>query len=146
MSLPPDPPAPAPDLRQGLRAALDHLAQAAVGLGEIARALHDGRSIADARAVAAEVAALRMALRPEMVVGGIVEQVGAQFGIDPERILSARRDRVTTRARWVVMQIARNRGLSLTQIGDALGVDHTSVRHGLARAEALMAAERERQA
>jgi chromosomal replication initiation ATPase DnaA len=134
LSLPPD-----PDLRAGLRAALDHLGQAAVSLGEIARAMHDGLAIADARAVAAEVAALRMAMLPEVVVGGIVEQVAAQFGLDPARILSARRDRVTVRARWVVMQVARARGLSLAKIGAALGMDHTSVMHGLAQVEALLA-------
>ncbi|QLQ18655.1 MAG: hypothetical protein HZT43_08270 [Exiguobacterium profundum] len=59
---------PPPDLRAELRAVLDHLGQAAVGLGEIARTLHDGLALADARAVAAEVAALRMALRPETAV------------------------------------------------------------------------------
>lgn len=131
---------PGPDVRTALRGALDHLAQAAVSLGEIARALHDGQAIADARAVAAEVAALRMAMRPEVIVGGIVEQVAAQFGIAPERIMSARRDQLTVRARWTVMQVARNRGLSLAKIGAALGVDHTSVMHGLAQVEARLAA------
>lgn len=130
---------PPPDLRAELRAVLDHLGQAAVGLGEIARTLHDGLALADARAVAAEVAALRMALRPETAVAGIVDQVAAQFGMDPARLLSARRDAVTVRARWVVMRIARNRGLSLAQIGAALGMDHTSVMHGLAQVDATLA-------
>ena len=130
---------PPPDLRAELRAVLDHLGQAAAGLGEIARTLHDGLAIADARAVAAEVAALRVALHPETVVAGIVEQVAAQFGLDPARILSARRDAVTVRARWVVMQVARNRGLSMARIGAALGMDHTSVMHGLAQVDAALA-------
>lgn len=64
----------------------------------------------------------------------IVDAVSEQTGIPAKRILSPRRDAATCRARQIVMYEARQAGLSLMQIGDALGRDHTSVMHGI-RAE-----------
>ena len=129
----------AAQLHEGLRVALDHLDSAARALGAVADGIADGRAMADARAVAAEVAMLRMALLPEVIMGGIMEQVAARFGIEPERILSRRRDALTVLARWTVMQVARNRGLSQAKIAAALRVDHSSVAHGLAQLEARLA-------
>lgn len=135
-----DGPVPAsPQLREGLRVALDHLDSAARALGVVAGEIADGRALADARAVAAEVAMLRMAMLPEVIIGGIMEQVAARFGVEPERIMSRRRDDLTVLARWTVMRVARNRGLSQAKIAAALRVDHSSVAHGLAQLEARLA-------
>lgn len=40
------------------------------------------------------------------------------------------------RARWAAMADLRGRGLGLAEIGRALGMDHTTVRHGLTRHDA----------
>ena len=64
----------------------------------------------------------------------IVDAVAEATGISAKRIMSQRRDAPTARARQIVMYEARQQGLSFSQIGAALGRDHTSVMHGV-RAE-----------
>lgn len=64
----------------------------------------------------------------------IVDAVAEATGIPAKRILGPRKDAATSRARHIVMYEARLAGLSTTQIGDALGRDHTTVIHGV-RAE-----------
>lgn len=46
------------------------------------------------------------------------------------------------RIRWAAMEVMREQGLSLPQIGRAIGGrDHTTVIHGLSRAEELLAVD-----
>lgn len=49
------------------------------------------------------------------------------------------RSRDVAWTRFAVMNEAHRRGYSLTRIGDALGRDHTSVMHGVRRADELSA-------
>lgn len=61
----------------------------------------------------------------------IVDAVSEATGIPSRHILGPRRDAPTARARQIVMYEARQHGLSMKQIGDALGRDHTTVVHGI---------------
>lgn len=65
-------------------------------------------------------------------VAKIVDAVSEQTGIPARLILSPRKDAPIARARQIVMYEARQHGLSLTQIGNAMGRDHTTIRHGIA--------------
>ncbi len=67
-------------------------------------------------------------------VSKIVDAVSEATGIPARHILSQKRTAAVARARQIVMYEARQAGLSLTQIGDAMGRDHTTVMHGI-RAE-----------
>jgi chromosomal replication initiation ATPase DnaA len=65
----------------------------------------------------------------------IIDAVADATGIEARAILGKRRDAPIARARQIVMYEARQRGLSLSQIGNALGRDHTTVMHGIREEE-----------
>lgn len=80
------------------------------------------------RAARAEALAYRDTMR------AIVREVAEVTGIPASEITSPLRGKGNTpRARWLAMAMARNRGLTLAQIGEALGRHHTSVLHGIRR-------------
>ena len=65
-------------------------------------------------------------------VQGIVREVATATGISTAEINSATKGpKHVQKARWLVMAMARDRGLTLVQIGVALGRDHTTVLHGI---------------
>lgn len=57
-------------------------------------------------------------------------------GVSVALIRSTSRTKRVVRARWLAMKIARDCGLSIAGIGRALGMDHTTVMHGLRQIEA----------
>jgi chromosomal replication initiation ATPase DnaA len=69
--------------------------------------------------------------RPQMKIRTIIREVAKITGIPQDDILSPKRDRATARARQMVMWKAHREGHSLTQIGNVLDRDHTSVLHGI---------------
>jgi chromosomal replication initiation ATPase DnaA len=70
-------------------------------------------------------------LRPEMKIREVIDLVVDITGVPHSDILSPKRDRVTARARQMVMWKAHKEGHSLPAIGRVLGRDHTSVLHGV---------------
>ena len=74
-----------------------------------------------------------LALPGNEVVSAIIEEVSAETGLQPAQIRGHRRTPVIVGARWMVMNHARKRGLSLECIGACLGLDHSTVAHGIAR-------------
>jgi len=75
---------------------------------------------------------------PARRVRDIVDEVAEYTGIPADEILGAKRDLITARARQFVMWKARKEGHTLTAIGNALGRDHTSINHGVAKIERLL--------
>lgn len=70
----------------------------------------------------------------------IIGAVAAATRISAGELTSAARKPPVVRARWIAMWLMRREGLSMPQIGRALGDrDHTTVRHGLLGFEAAMA-------
>jgi hypothetical protein len=69
-----------------------------------------------------------------------IDRVAAAFDIPADQIVSQRRDRPTVRARWACYVIMRDRlGMTQPQIARVFdGQDHTTVRHGLKQATAIM--------
>lgn len=69
----------------------------------------------------------------------IVMQAAAAFNVPPGQITGRSRARSIARARWAVWITMRDRlNMTMTQIGQATGFDHTSVLHGLRGAARLM--------
>ena len=68
---------------------------------------------------------------PQPKIRTIIREVAKLTGVPQDDILSPKRDRVTSRARQMVMWKAHKEGHSLPQIGRVLGRDHTSVLHGV---------------
>lgn len=56
--------------------------------------------------------------------------------VPPAEVAGDSRRPDIVRARWAAMADLRDRGLGLSEIGRALGMDHTTVRHGLTRHDA----------
>ena len=57
--------------------------------------------------------------------------VSAETSIPISLLYSKTRKRHVVEARWIVMYLAAQRGLSQQQIGTALNLDHTSVCNGI---------------
>lgn len=69
-------------------------------------------------------------------LAAIIDAVAAAFGFTPQDLLA--RGRSGAQPRYAMMLLLRERmGWSLKTVGCAVGVDHTSVLHGLRRAEKL---------
>lgn len=64
----------------------------------------------------------------------LIDAVAAETGIPAKQIRGRCRKAHIVRARQIVMYEARQLGLSLLQIADAMGRDHTTIMHGI-RAE-----------
>lgn len=62
-----------------------------------------------------------------------VSRASNETGITAAEIASGDRRREVLNARWLAMSYARAAGLSLPSIGRAMGLDHSTVAHGLAR-------------
>jgi chromosomal replication initiation ATPase DnaA len=69
--------------------------------------------------------------RPQVKIRTIIAHVAKITGVPQDDILSPKRDRVTARARQMVMWKAHQEGHSLPAIGKVLQRDHTSVLHGV---------------
>lgn len=80
-----------------------------------------------------------------MTVASIVAAAAARFQMPRRVILGADRSRPAARARYAVFYVARTGlGKSSTEIGRAVGGrDHTTVLHGLKRAEQMRASDAE---
>lgn len=78
--------------------------------------------------------------RPVFVaVDTVVKRAAWRTGATVAALRGPGRVRRLARARWAVMVVLSDGGLSLTRIGGALGGrDHSTVIHGLRRAEELM--------
>jgi chromosomal replication initiation ATPase DnaA len=61
----------------------------------------------------------------------VVAMAAKAFGIAPRRVLEGDRHRSACNARWVAAKVLHVRGWSSPQIGDVLGLDHSSVLHAL---------------
>lgn len=78
-------------------------------------------------------------------VRAVVVEEAALASVTPERLLSAHADRHTAHARFMAwyrirqMIAADGKPFSLPRIGAWFGKDHTSVRHGIIRAEQIIA-------
>lgn len=76
--------------------------------------------------------------RPPVTARDIIERAADLTGIPASDITGPRRHAAICRVRWAVMAALRDKGLSLPQVGARLGRrDHTTIMHGLARAEAM---------
>ena len=64
-----------------------------------------------------------------------VHRASIQHDVSRQDILGHNRRPHIVRARWQVMRELRDRGWSLTAIGDAMNRHHTTVLHGLRRLE-----------
>lgn len=59
----------------------------------------------------------------------------AHFGVTADQVLSGRRDRIFVDARHVAMWLMRDAGRSFPEIGNELGVDHSTVMNGVRRVD-----------
>ena len=76
-------------------------------------------------------------VQPRRRVHEIVDEVAAATGISATDIHGKRRMRAAVaEARHLVMWRAHREGISLSDIGRALGRDHSSVSHGVGREQA----------
>jgi chromosomal replication initiator protein len=74
----------------------------------------------------------------------IVKRAARIIGSNVSELNGHSRDSRLVRARWAVMHVMRQGGKSLPQIGrDVGGRDHTTVMHGLKRADELLASDPE---
>jgi hypothetical protein len=74
----------------------------------------------------------------------IVMRAAEAFNVPPGQITGRARARYISRARWAVWITMRDRmNMTMPQIGRAMGVDHTSVLHGLRSASKLMVGDPE---
>jgi hypothetical protein len=60
--------------------------------------------------------------------------VADAYCLDPEVLLGACRLSEVVEARWLLMALLYRRGESIAAIGRVLGKNHSTIRHGLARA------------
>lgn len=72
------------------------------------------------------------ALFPRALLLDIAREVAAELALDHAEIMSGCRRFDVAHARQMVMFVAHRGGLSYSAIGRALGVDHTTVMHGVA--------------
>lgn len=99
-----------------------------------------GTMQAEIAALRAELAAMRPG-KPDAIdkakrrsirsVHEAVIQASRETGIDADDIYSKSRRAEIVAARWRAMQIAHERGMSSVSIGRGLGMDHSTVLHGL---------------
>jgi chromosomal replication initiation ATPase DnaA len=66
---------------------------------------------------------------------GIIEHIADLYGVSPSAILGRSRIRSITRARHAVAWTMRRQGKSFRDIGDALGLDHSSALHAYNKVE-----------
>lgn len=66
---------------------------------------------------------------------GIIEHIADLYGVAPSAILGRSRIRSITRARHAVAWTMRRQGKSFREIGDALGLDHSSALHAYNKVE-----------
>ena len=66
----------------------------------------------------------------------MLDAVSAVLGVPVDRILSPSRSAPIVRARQACMVLLREAGMSLPEVGKALGRHHSTVIHGLTRAAA----------
>lgn len=64
----------------------------------------------------------------------VARQVGEEVGLPADEILGRRRYRSLCAARHRVMVELWRRGMSTTEIGEVMDMDHTTIMHGLQRA------------
>lgn len=121
------------------------------------QACSQGRSTADALRALDEYRLERAATNVVVDSFRVVTLAAKAFGVAPRRVLDGDRHRAVCNARWVAAKVLSVRGWSSVQIGDVLGLDHSSVLHALkmidrrpelvTEAEAVLASvEPERQA
>jgi len=67
----------------------------------------------------------------EKMIGEIVAEVSDATGIPADEITGTRGKPHVSRARQVVMYVAWRNGFTKSEIGRALGRDHTTVMHGV---------------
>ena len=60
-------------------------------------------------------------------INGLAQSVAADFGIPIEVLLGRERGFEAARARSIIAQFCKDRGMSSTQIGKRLGRDHATV-------------------
>lgn len=58
-------------------------------------------------------------------------------GVPTKQIMGVGRSRPLARARWLVIAVLSDRGHNMTQIGESIGLDHTSVLYALRRRETV---------
>lgn len=81
--------------------------------------------------------------RPRVSYRDYVRRAAAVCDVLPSEIAGASRQTAIVRARWAVMVAMRRDGRSLPQIGARLHKDHTTIFHGLRRADELLATDAE---
>lgn len=80
--------------------------------------------------------------RTPLRVAHIVHHAAKLTGYSYSAIIGSSRQAPIVRIRWAIMLAMRKRGLSTPQIGRMLGKrDHSTVMHGLERAEALLTSD-----
>lgn len=84
-----------------------------------------------------EVEAARVALC-HAPMAGLIGQVSADTGVPVSDILSADRTQPIAHARQLCMWLGRDAGISISQIGRALGRDRKTVLHGIRAVENRM--------
>lgn len=67
----------------------------------------------------------------------VIKATARAFGYTVHDLLSVRRPQPLVEARFAAMLALRRQGVSLPRIGGILGRDHTTVLHGIARAEEI---------
>lgn len=83
----------------------------------------------------------QIVVRPKSVVA-ILDTVGAHFGLSWEELIGPRRTAYLANARHVAAWLMRQSGLSLEEIGRALGGrDHTTMLHSIRQIEELRAVD-----
>lgn len=70
-------------------------------------------------------------LRAGRTIKALVHAVAEATGISAQAIYGRNRSRHVNRARQIVMLAAHERGMGLSEIGRALGRDHSTVDHGI---------------
>lgn len=79
----------------------------------------------------------RQRAEAQSLVRSLASTVERYEGVPAKVLLGPCRERPVAEARWAVMLAARRQGCSLLHIAAGLENDHTSVFHGLKRAERL---------
>jgi chromosomal replication initiation ATPase DnaA len=123
---------------------LTMLEQQGATIRELSRTIEKIRSEQSglsARVMQAETVAGR-ALRLDGISLMVVD-VAAEAGVSAAAILGPRRDKHIAQARQAVMYLARLEGHSLSDIGRAMGRDHTTVLHGIKAHEERLKREAE---
>jgi chromosomal replication initiation ATPase DnaA len=75
------------------------------------------------------------------LVRAAIEATAAYYGIEAAALTAKGRVNSVARIRMSLMYVLRQRGLSLHEIGDCLGRDHSTVMYGLGEVEKRMAAD-----